>query len=221
MMKQLILFWNRTNLATRLTLIRISVVPVFMVFMYFDNFYARVMSLLIFIAAGITDLYDGAIARRTNTITAIGTFLDPLADKLMMSVAFISFVEHPETGVPAWMVICIISREFIITGLRSVAASQGKSIPADTYGKVKASFQVSAIIAILAIFSVNSMLSHFWSIRVGQWVYALDWRYVVGIILQKLPWWLMLVVTFLTLYSGASYLQKNWDVFTERRKVKR
>ena len=220
-MKNIILFWKRINLATKLTLIRIGVVPVFMLFLFLDNFYARVTALLIFIGAGITDLYDGAIARRTNTITTIGTFLDPLADKLIMSAAFISFVEHPEINIPAWMVVCIISREFIITGLRSVAASRGKIISADVSGKVKASSQVSVIIAILIILIVNSMLEYFWQINVQQWVYALDWRRMVGLILLKLPWWMMLIVTFLTLYSGISYIHKNWEVIAERRTLKR
>lgn len=213
--------WDRTNLATRLTLIRICLVPIFIIFMYMDNFYARVCALLIFIGAMITDLYDGAIARRTNTITTLGTFLDPLADKLMIAAAFISFVELPEVSIPSWMVVCVISREFIITGLRTVAASQGKIIAADKHGKFKTSTQVTIIITILIILVVNSMLEHFWGIQVHQWIYALDGRRYVGHILGRLPYWFMFFVTITTLVSGMSYLKKNWDILSERRLKKR
>lgn len=220
-MKGIMLFWRRINFATRLTMIRIALVPFFMIFMFWDNFYARVISLIIFISAGITDLYDGAIARRTNTITTIGTFLDPLADKLLISAAFIAFVEHPEVRIPAWMVVCIISREFIITGLRSVAATKGKILAADKHGKFKTSSQVTTIITILIILIVNSMLEYFWNIRVYQWIYALDWKRFVSLVLLKLPYWLMLIVTITTLYSGVSYISKNWDIISDRRKTKR
>lgn len=217
----MITFWKRSNLATRLTIVRIWLVPVFIAFMYYDNFYTRVCALLIFISAGITDLYDGAIARRTNTITTLGTFLDPLADKLMICAVFISFVEHPDIRTPAWMVVFIISREFIITGMRSVAASQDKIIPADKGGKFKTAIQTTAIITIFAILINNSMLERFWNIHVDQWIYALNWKKYLGLVLLKTPYWLMFIVTVTTIYSGISYVYKNEDILFERRSVKR
>ncbi|MBD3272452.1 MAG: CDP-diacylglycerol--glycerol-3-phosphate 3-phosphatidyltransferase [Elusimicrobia bacterium] len=209
------------NLATRLTFIRIGMVPFFIIFLYIDNVYTRICALLTFIIAGITDLYDGAIARRTNTITTLGTFLDPLADKLMISAAFILFIELPEIAVPAWMVILIISREFIITGLRSVAASKGKILAADKHGKFKTSSQVTAIITILVILICNAVLSHFWDIDVYQWIYALDYKRYIALVLIRTPFWIMLIVTMLTIISGSSYLINHWDLISERRKKPR
>ena len=125
------------NLANKLTMLRVLLVPVFIIFMIIDSFWANIIALLIFIAASITDYFDGAIARKQNTITTLGIFLDPLADKLLVTSAFISFVGIYTLNVPAWMVICIIAREFIITGLRSIAASKNIIIPASMAGKVK------------------------------------------------------------------------------------
>ncbi|MFH1380319.1 MAG: CDP-diacylglycerol--glycerol-3-phosphate 3-phosphatidyltransferase [bacterium] len=214
-------FWRRSNLATRLTIVRIFLVPVFIAFMYHDNFYTRICALLIFISAGITDLYDGAIARRTKTVTTLGTFLDPLADKLMICAVFISFVEHPDIRTPAWMVVFIISREFIITGMRSVAASQDKIIPADKGGKFKTAIQTSAIITIFIILINNAMLDRFWDINVNLWIYALNWKRYLGLVLLNLPYWLMFIVTITTIYSGISYVYKNEDILFERRSAKR
>jgi CDP-diacylglycerol---glycerol-3-phosphate 3-phosphatidyltransferase len=112
------------NLPNRLTVLRLLLLPVFMTFTYTDNVYTRILALLIFIGAGVTDLYDGYLARKYNLITPLGVFLDPLADKLIVTAAFISFVDMPEAHVPAWMVVLIVGREFLITGLRSLAASQ-------------------------------------------------------------------------------------------------
>jgi len=99
-------------------------------FIFIEHPVTRLLALLIFIAASLTDLYDGWLARRNNSITDLGKFMDPLADKLLVSAAFISFVELRELSIPAWMVIIIISREFIITGLRTLAASKGKVLAA-------------------------------------------------------------------------------------------
>src|SRR5207244_13567606 len=113
---------NRPN---QLTLLRLLLIPFFLVFTINDNVYTRVSALLIFIAASLTDLYDGRLARARGEVTTLGTFLDPLPDKLLISSAFIAFVEIPEIHVPAWMVVLIIGREFLITGLRTLAVSYG------------------------------------------------------------------------------------------------
>ena len=118
------------NLANKLTMVRIIAIPFFLLFMFIGNIYTRVAALLIFILAALTDMYDGIIARHREEVTNFGKFIDPLADKLIVSAAFISFVQLRELAIPAWMVILVISREFIITGLRSVAASRGTIISA-------------------------------------------------------------------------------------------
>ncbi|HOW28027.1 MAG TPA: CDP-diacylglycerol--glycerol-3-phosphate 3-phosphatidyltransferase [Elusimicrobiota bacterium] len=197
------------NLPNRLTIIRLFCVPVFMVFTYTDNVYTRVLALLIFIGAGVTDLYDGYLARKYNMVTSLGMFLDPLADKMIVTAAFISFVELPEVNVPAWMVVLIVGREFFMTGLRSLAASKGQDIPADHMGKFKTTVQNTTIITIMVILIINSSLTHFWQISRAQFHLHIGWRFVAVRILDWTPYWMMFLATLFTLISGISYFRKN------------
>ncbi|WP_130807059.1 CDP-diacylglycerol--glycerol-3-phosphate 3-phosphatidyltransferase [Senegalia massiliensis] len=136
------------NLANKLTLFRIFLVPVFMVFLLVDTIpNGKIISAFIFIIAALTDMLDGHIARSRNLITKFGKFMDPLADKLLVSSALISLTE---LGIiPAWIVIVIIAREFAITGLRTLGASEGVTIAASKWGKVKTITQLIAITSIL------------------------------------------------------------------------
>src|SRR5438105_6537790 len=131
-------------------------VPAFMVFMVVDHFWTRVAALIIFIAASLTDWYDGHVARRTGTVTVVGTFLDPLVDKMLIAAALVGFVEMRELHIPAWMVVLIISREFLITGLRTLAATRGIVLGAERAGKFKTTSQIVAIVAILLILILDS-----------------------------------------------------------------
>src|SRR5580704_12028645 len=144
------------NLPNKLTLLRLSLVPAFMAFMFADSLWTRISSLVIFIGASITDWYDGSVARRTGTVTVIGTFLDPLVDKMLIAAALVGFVELRELAIPAWMVVLIISREFLITGLRTLAATRGIVMAADSAGKYKMASQITAIILILIILILNA-----------------------------------------------------------------
>ncbi len=133
------------NLPNSLTLLRIFLVP-FLVVVLLTKFSGReYIGLAIFLVAAITDFFDGWLARRQGKITRLGTLLDPIADKLLMSAAFISLVEMDPTHVPAWMVVIIIGREFAVSGLRSIAAQQGVTIAASPLGKGKMISQVVAI----------------------------------------------------------------------------
>jgi CDP-diacylglycerol--glycerol-3-phosphate 3-phosphatidyltransferase len=133
------------NLPNALTLLRIFLVP-FLVVVLLTKFSAReFVGLGIFLVAAITDFFDGWIARRRNQTTRMGALLDPIADKLLMSAAFISLVEMDPHHVPAWMVVIIIGREFAVSGLRSIAAQQGVTIAASSLGKGKMVSQVIAI----------------------------------------------------------------------------
>ena len=133
------------NLPNSLTLLRIFLVP-FLVVVLLTKFSGReYIGLAIFLVAAITDFFDGWLARRQGKITRLGTLLDPIADKLLMSSAFISLVEMDPTHVPAWMVVIIIGREFAVSGLRSIAAQQGVTIAASPLGKGKMITQVIAI----------------------------------------------------------------------------
>lgn len=203
------------NLANKLTVLRVLLVPVFIVFMAMDSFWTNIIALIVFCGASITDYFDGKIARDQNMITTFGIFLDPLADKLLVTSAFISFVGLYTLDIPAWMVICIISREFIITGLRSIAASQNIIIPASMSGKVKTFSQMVAIITILAILVINSALIKFSLPTAYDLIEMQGFQYFIGWLLIKLPYWLMFVTTIVTLYSGFTYLLSHKKIFIE------
>ena len=133
------------NLPNALTLLRIFLVP-FLVVVLLTKFTGReFVALAIFLVAAVTDFFDGWVARRRNQTTRLGALLDPIADKLLMSAAFISLVEMDPKHVPAWMVVIIIGREFAVSGLRSIAAQQGVTIAASPLGKGKMVSQVIAI----------------------------------------------------------------------------
>ncbi|MGA2090015.1 MAG: CDP-diacylglycerol--glycerol-3-phosphate 3-phosphatidyltransferase [Endomicrobiales bacterium] len=202
------------NLANKLTLARIALVPVLVLFMYLDNLWTRIFAMLIFIIAALTDLFDGRIARRQKTITTLGIFLDPLADKLLISAALISFVGLKELHIPAWMVILIISREFIITGLRSLAASKNIIIPASKQGKFKTTSQITAIITLMLILVINSSLHHH-GIHPESLLHASGSKYAMGWFLVKLPFWMMFIATLFTISSGLTYLTHHKELFNE------
>ncbi len=131
------------NLPNALTLLRIFLVP-FLVVVLLTKFEGReIVALAIFLVATATDFFDGWLARRRREITTFGALLDPIADKLLISAAFISLVE---VGLaPAWMVVVVVGREFAVTGLRSIAAGQGILISASGWGKAKMASQITAI----------------------------------------------------------------------------
>ena len=129
------------NLPNSLTLLRIFIVPILVVVLLTK--YSNGLGLAIFLVAAITDYFDGYFARRMKKVTRLGTLLDPIADKLLMSAAFISLVELGLAR--AWMVVIIIGREFAVSGLRSIAAQQGVTIAASPLGKTKMISQVIAI----------------------------------------------------------------------------
>lgn len=202
------------NLPNKLTLLRMVLVPVFILFTILDHFWTRIFALLIFIAAGVTDWVDGYLARKYGEVTTFGKFMDPLADKMMISAAFISFVEMGEIHVPAWMVVLIISREFLVTGLRLDAASKGLVISAERSGKLKTISQVVSVIAILLILCLNSGLKYFYQINHTDLSSLQEWQWV-GKLLEWLPYWLVFAATLITLISGISYLYGNRHIFAK------
>ncbi|MBO5279266.1 MAG: CDP-diacylglycerol--glycerol-3-phosphate 3-phosphatidyltransferase [Lachnospiraceae bacterium] len=138
------------NLPNKLTILRVCMIPFFVFFMMADYIGAasKWVALAIFVIASLTDLLDGKIARKYNLVTNFGKFMDPLADKLLVCSALICFVELQ--ALPAWMVIIIISREFIINGFRLIAADNGIVIAASYWGKFKTVFQMVMIILLIA-----------------------------------------------------------------------
>ncbi len=135
------------NLANKITLARIFLVPVFMLVLLNRIPFGEYIAAFIFVLAASTDGLDGYIARSRKQITKLGKFMDPLADKLLVSAALISLVQLFK--IPAWIAVVIISREFAVSGLRSVAAAEGIVIAASKYGKIKTVLQIIAIVAIL------------------------------------------------------------------------
>ncbi|MEE0956253.1 MAG: CDP-diacylglycerol--glycerol-3-phosphate 3-phosphatidyltransferase [Eubacterium sp.] len=136
------------NLPNKLTILRMIMIPFFVIFMKIPNFAAgRYIALVIFIAASLTDTADGYIARKYNLITDFGKFMDPLADKLLVITAMICLIDTKE--IPSWVVMIIIAREFIISGFRLVAADNGIVIAASKWGKLKTITQMTMIIVIL------------------------------------------------------------------------
>ena len=176
------------NLPNKLTVLRVLLIPFFVLFTLVDLVpgYSKYIAVLIFIAASLTDLLDGKIARKYNLVTNFGKFMDPLADKLLVCAALICLVS--EELLPAWMVIIIISREFIISGFRLVAADNGVVIAASYWGKFKTTFQMLMIIVLL-----------------------LDFGGIFDLIGQILIW----AALILTVVSLADYLIKNKHVILE------
>ncbi|HEY6105894.1 MAG TPA: CDP-diacylglycerol--glycerol-3-phosphate 3-phosphatidyltransferase, partial [Anaeromyxobacteraceae bacterium] len=131
-------FWNLPN---GITLARIASIPVFLVFTWYESRLNSLLAALLFTAAGATDFLDGWVARRRGLVTVIGKIMDPLADKLVVVSALVMLVHLGR--VAAWVVIVIMAREFIITGLRAVASSEGIVIAASQEGKYKTSLQIA------------------------------------------------------------------------------
>ena len=177
------------NIPNMLTTIRILLVPLFLIFLLVDSIQSFFWALFFFCIASFTDFLDGYIARKYNLVTKIGKLIDPLADKILTASAFIALAYLQLIN--PWIVIAIISREFIVSIFRAVAASEGKVIAASVYGKFKTIFQMSTIIAIL--------LMPFFS-----WIAKAN----IDIILAY-------ITLFLTVASAADYIIKNIDVLKE------
>lgn len=138
------------NLPNKLTILRVIMIPFFVAALMVEggmNQTYRYLAVVIFIAASLTDLLDGKIARKYNLVTNFGKFMDPLADKLLVCSALICFIELGQ--LPAWMVIIIISREFIISGFRLVASDGGLVIAASYWGKFKTASQMTAVVLLI------------------------------------------------------------------------
>lgn len=134
------------NLANKISLLRILMAPLVVILLYFPGRITCVLAALVFIFAAITDWVDGYIARRSNMVTSMGKFLDPLADKLLICSVLIMFVDL--SWAPAWVVIVIVCRELMVTGLRALAIDEGIVLAADRFGKAKTVLQIAAIIPI-------------------------------------------------------------------------
>jgi CDP-diacylglycerol--glycerol-3-phosphate 3-phosphatidyltransferase len=187
------------NLANKLTLIRIFLVPVFLVFIAVKDIpYGSFIATFIFILATLTDKLDGYIARSRNQITNFGKFMDPLADKLLVTAALISLVDLQV--VPGWAAVVIIAREFAVSGLRSIAAAQGRVIAASWWGKIKTVIQIIAIILLLLKVNIHDA-------RLLK-IFVIDNYYLKGFF-KFAPMIMLMIAVIVTLLSGYDYFKKN------------
>jgi len=185
----------KINVPNVLTIFRILLTPLFIICLFYDYPYARLWALVIFIVASITDAFDGHYARKFNQVTRHGKFLDPLADKILVSSAFISFAIMDL--VPFWMVGLIIFRDLFVTGLRMAMESQGLTMITSKIAKAKTTTQISVIIFILLFLGVQ--IFHY-----GWLKEAIKFIAENGII-----YYLALIATIFTVWTGFSYLYKN------------
>ena len=187
------------NLANKLTMIRIFLVPVFLVFIaVMDIPYGSIVATEVFIIASITDQLDGHIARSRNQITNFGKFMDPLADKLLVTAALISLVEL--NMIPGWAVVIIIAREFAVSGLRTLAASDGIVIAASWWGKIKTVTQMAAIITLLVEVNIVSSQAAINFVSNNAFLNGF-FTYVPNI--------LLILAVIITIISGVDYFVKN------------
>lgn len=177
------------NLPNKLTILRVIMIPVFLVFLLTDcaGGASKYIAAAVFVLASLTDMLDGRIARKYNLVTNFGKFMDPLADKLLVCSALIAFVELGY--LPAWIVIIIISREFIISGFRLIAADKGVVIAANYWGKFKTTFQM--IMTILLILQ-------------------LDYPYA-----DTVEWIFVYIALALTVISLVDYIYRNIGVMSD------
>jgi CDP-diacylglycerol--glycerol-3-phosphate 3-phosphatidyltransferase len=175
------------NLPNAITLTRIALIPVFLWFTYYESRLDSFIAAIVYAVTGATDFLDGWVARRKNLVTVIGKFLDPLADKLIVMAALVMLVHLGR--VAAWVVIVLMAREFIVTGLRTIAMSEGIVIAAGREGKHKTAFQVAGI---------SFLLLHY--------RYPIDaWAFTFYLDANRVGTWLIYVSLFFSVWSAIVY----------------
>jgi len=178
------------NAANMVTMARMLLIPVIVVFLVVEIPYGNIVAVLVFILAASTDKLDGYLARSRNSVTTFGQFMDPLADKLLIAAPLIALVGMER--LPAWVAMVIIAREFAVSALRIIALAQGVSIPADRYGKIKTVFQIAAVIALMLPRDLFS-----------------GWMATAELVIEVA---LVAVAVVLTVVSGINYFWKARDV---------
>lgn len=182
------------NLPNKLSLLRIAMIPLFVIFALLETRWAQITALVLFVGAAFTDLLDGRIARRRHLITDFGKFVDPIADKLLTMAAFVVLVEQGR--MPAWMCILVLGRELAVSGFRLVAVNKGTVLAAGWLGKIKTVLQMAAIVVTFLCVppACTDLLGD------------------LGAVLAKV---LMYACTIMTVWSGADYIWKNFHLIRE------
>lgn len=180
------------NLPNILTMVRIAAIPLLCVLLLSPERESGFWAAALFAAASVTDWLDGYLARKMQIVTVFGKFLDPIADKLIVMAALIMIL--PFDRVPAWMVLVILGREMIITGLRGIASTEGIVIAASNLGKFKTIFQLVAIIGLLLHYDYH-------------WFFGIDHPLLV-VNMHNVGMFYLWIATVITIWSGADYLYK-------------
>jgi len=188
------------NMPNKLTLSRIILTPVFMTFFVIDNNWCKIVGFGLYIVAALTDIADGHYARKYGIITGFGKFMDPLADKILVSAALIALVSLGFAR--AWMVMIIIAREFYVTGIRSLAAYKGTVVPASPIAKIKTITQMSAITFIFIVITLESIFN----------IYDSPMRSILQFNRQLYYDIFLGAATLLTVYSGVDYTVKYYPM---------
>ena len=186
------------NLPNALTIFRVILTPIFIYLLFNSSMYSNLYALIIFILASVTDAFDGYYARKYNIETEFGNFLDPLADKILVSSAFISF--YLLDLIKLWMVVVILSRDFFITCLRIVMKKNGQSLKTSRIAKSKTAVQLILIIFILIFLAVEKMEASMFSLF-GNII--LEYNIVYNA---------TFIVSIFTFYTGFRYFQNNYDI---------
>ena len=189
------------SIPTILTLLRIFLTPIFIICLFSDFCGAQLWALIIFIVASITDAYDGYFARKNDMVTDAGRFLDPLADKILLSSAFISFSIMGLIDI--WMVALIIFRDLFVTGLRVLMSRKGLIMITSKIAKSKTGVQVGIIIFTLLFLSLKGF----------NWILLED--YLIFINEYKLVYYLTMITVIFTVYTGYTYIQENRKAIQE------
>ena len=223
------------NLPNFLTVLRVLLVPFFIYFLIQDDFFFRLYALVIFLLASFTDLIDGYLARKWKQETEFGKFLDPLADKILVIGSFMTFILL-DKQIELWMVLLIILRDMLITSLRWLAIQSGTSLHTTMMGKIKTAFQMGAIFVILVLFMavstkqrnvINSMYEQ--GEALGKSGYQVAYENYSTFIKSPqeftmhnfnwvdsaatfLPYYVMLITTIVTVFSGLRYIFTNYEL---------
>jgi CDP-diacylglycerol--glycerol-3-phosphate 3-phosphatidyltransferase len=201
--------WNAANI---ITFTRIAVTPLFLILIFRDELWAKWTAGILFAWGAFSDYLDGYLARKHNMKSNFGALMDPLADKILFLSVLISFVQLDL--VPVWMVVIIVTREFLITGLRQMAQGRNIVIAASRAGKHKTVSQIIAISVILAIICTQATVEAYqgnWDVVVARLGPLGDW---LDSVVWYGPYWLMFYATVMTIISGLDYFFKNRHVLS-------
>lgn len=191
------------NTPNKLTVIRVILIPVFMALYLIEGMGTLTLAFLVFLAAAITDHYDGKLARENNQVTTFGKLMDPIADKLLIFGALLCFMQRGTGHINSWIIMVILLREFLVTGVRMLAMGENNVIAASIWGKAKTVSQFVLVIAVM-VFEFITMCFEFMPFSTE----------IIAYIMDILTYIMVAVSVILTIFSGFDYVWKNKSIIT-------